>query len=55
MPAAFMLPHRAANQHVAYVLVAVQIRIAHVGRPQNQRVVQQRAVAVGVAFNLSRK
>ncbi len=50
-----VLPHGPADQHVSDVLVAVQVGVAHVAGPEDQRVVEQSAVAIGVAFNFSRK
>ena len=52
MTAALVLSHRAADQHVTDILVAVQVRVAHVTGPQNQRMVEQVAIAIGCRFQL---
>ena len=46
MAVAFQLSVGAADQDVRHVVVLVLVRVAHVGAVQNQRVIQQRAVAV---------
>src|SRR5712691_5200747 len=55
MTAALVLPHGPAHQQVTHVLVAMQIRVAHVAGPQDQRMVEQRSVAVRRGFQLGQE
>ena len=52
MPVAFELPVRAADENVRHVEVQMLIRVAHVGAIHDQRVIEQRALAVGNRLEL---
>ena len=52
MPAALKLTRRAADQNVRHIVMQVLVGIAHVGAVENQRMIQQRAVAVGRVLQL---
>ena len=49
---ALELPRRSADQNVRHVVMQVLVRIAHVGAVEDQRMIQQRAVAIRSVLQL---
>ena len=54
MPVALELARGAADQHVRHVVMQMLVRIAHVAAVEDQRVIEQGAIAIGSPVQLCR-